>query len=113
MRLSMTTAMTANLPASRWTSERNSQGPNHDHPKAHLPRLRHLQPCPPGAVMRIKREKPPGLRRFHGEPVTRLIVSVPMATVKSVDSAMRPSRNRSEFVRLAIEEKLARIPAKK
>ena len=58
-------------------------------------------------------EKPPGLRRFHGEPVTRLIVSVPMATVKSVDSAMRPSRNRSEFVRLAIEEKLARIPAKK
>ena len=52
------------------------------------------------------------LRRFHGEPVTRLIVSVPLKTVKAVDDLSRNRwgncGNRSEFVRQAIEEKLAR-----
>lgn len=52
-------------------------------------------------------------RRFHGEPVMRLIVSVPKALAESVDHLIaRPGhaarRCRSEFVRLAIAEKLAR-----
>ena len=53
------------------------------------------------------------LRRFHREPVTRLIVSVTVADVARVDGliAHRVTRwpgNRSEFVRLAILEKLER-----
>lgn len=53
-------------------------------------------------------------RRFHGEPVMRLIVSVPTDTVKQVDQHMKAPeghaarRCRSEFVRLAIAEKLER-----
>lgn len=52
-------------------------------------------------------------RRFNGEPVTRLIVSVPAATVADVDlvlsSEQHPARGcRAEYVRLAITEKLAR-----
>lgn len=56
-------------------------------------------------------------RRFHGQPVSRLIVSVPVATVQDIDNLLDPMRHgprhpakgcRSEFVRLAIAEKLAR-----
>lgn len=53
-------------------------------------------------------------RRFNGEPVTRLIVSVPSDVVRTVDTLLRQARNhpargnRAEFVRLAITEKLAR-----
>lgn len=53
-------------------------------------------------------------RRFHGQPVMRLIVSVPDETVKQVDNLLKLNRrhpargNRAEFVRLAIAEKLAR-----
>ena len=55
------------------------------------------------------------LRRFHGEPVTRLIVSVTVADVVRVERLIerRYPRwaipgNRSEFVRQAIVEKLER-----
>lgn len=53
-------------------------------------------------------------RRFHGQPVTRLIVSVPDDLVAEVDRLLKLTRdhpargNRAEFVRLAIREKLAR-----
>lgn len=55
-------------------------------------------------------------RRFHGQPVTRLIVSVPEETVAQIDELLdwraerkHPARgNRSEYVRLAIFEKLQR-----
>ena len=52
-------------------------------------------------------------RRFHGEPVQRLIVSVPLSIVLLVDklllSAGSPSRScRAEFVRRAIAETLKR-----
>jgi hypothetical protein len=52
-------------------------------------------------------------RRFHGEPVARLIVSVPAATVAEVDRVLSGASHsargcRAEFVRLAIVEKLAR-----
>lgn len=53
-------------------------------------------------------------RRFKGQPVMRLIVSVSDETVKQVDSLLKlamhhPARgNRAEFVRLAIIEKLAK-----
>lgn len=49
-------------------------------------------------------------RRFHGEPVSRLIISVPLEVVHRIDEVARgrhPARgNRSEFIRLAIDEKL-------
>ncbi len=51
-------------------------------------------------------------RRFHGQPVTRLIVSVPVDVVAEVDKLLKLARkhpaqgNRAEFVRLAIAEKL-------
>lgn len=56
-------------------------------------------------------------RRFHGAPIRRLIVSVTAAEVDAVDElidgrmkkAWHPARGcRSEFVRMAIQEKLAR-----
>ena len=53
-------------------------------------------------------------RRFHGQPVTRLIVSVPVDVVAEVDRLLKLARkhpaqgNRAEFVRLAIAEKLKR-----
>ena len=60
-------------------------------------------------------------RKFGSEPVTRLIVSVPVSVVGEIDRVTRckyprPNRynrhpafgNRSEFVRLAIVEKLER-----
>lgn len=53
-------------------------------------------------------------RRFLGQPITRLIVSVPVDVVAEVDSLLRLARkhpargNRAEFVRLAIAEKLRR-----
>ena len=62
-------------------------------------------------------------RKFHGAPVVRLIVSVPVEVADEVDNligyphclewrksaATHPARrNRSEFVRLAIVEKLER-----
>lgn len=53
-------------------------------------------------------------RRFHGQPVARLIVSVPVDVVAEVDSLLKLARkhpargNRAEFVRLAIAEKLKR-----
>ena len=61
-------------------------------------------------------------RKFYGEPVARLIVSVPVEIVEEIDKLIgyRPGhlrpfggthparRNRSEFVRLAIPEKLQR-----
>lgn len=53
-------------------------------------------------------------RRFEGEPVARLIASVPVALVEQVDALLwqhrdHPARRcRSEYVRLAIAEKLAR-----
>lgn len=58
-------------------------------------------------------------RRFNGKAVMRLIVSVPTDTVKEVDALMKLNRlhpargNRSEFVRLAVLEKLARDSAPK
>lgn len=53
-------------------------------------------------------------RRFRGQPVTRLIASVPVEVVAEVDSLLKRTRshpargNRAEYVRLAISEKLAR-----
>ena len=53
-------------------------------------------------------------RRFNGEPVTRLIVSVTADAVRAVDrlltlAPVHAARGcRAEFVRLAIAEKLAR-----
>ena len=52
-------------------------------------------------------------RIFKGTPVRRLIVSVELATVHAVDEQLGYRHtyshgNRSEFVRQAIEEKLAR-----
>lgn len=53
-------------------------------------------------------------RRFRGQPVTRLIVSVPVDVVAEVDSLLKQTRNhpargnRAEYVRLAISEKLTR-----
>jgi hypothetical protein len=55
------------------------------------------------------------LRRFHNQPVMRLIVSVPMVTVEEIDriiKAPRPNRHpargcRAEYVRMALLEKLA------
>jgi predicted DNA-binding ribbon-helix-helix protein len=51
-------------------------------------------------------------RKFYGEPVTRIIASVPVSTVNEIRAIIRrghPARNNiSEFVRLAIMEKLKR-----
>jgi metal-responsive CopG/Arc/MetJ family transcriptional regulator len=53
-------------------------------------------------------------RHFHGEPVERLIASVPTALVEQIDALLwenrqHPARRcRSEFIRLALAEKLAR-----
>ena len=51
-------------------------------------------------------------RKFHGAGINRLIVSVPVEDVEEIDALIRgrhPAKgNRSEFVRLAIREKLAR-----
>ncbi len=56
-------------------------------------------------------------RRFHGEPVTRLIVSVPVDVVDEVDQLIvgglwphyHPAKGcRAEFIRMAITEKLER-----
>ena len=64
-------------------------------------------------------------RRFHGEPVTRLIASVPKVTVMAIDDHIDRNKAdhianywgerwhpvqicRSEFIRLAILEKLER-----
>lgn len=53
-------------------------------------------------------------RHFHGEPVTRLIASVPTELVQRVDALLREDRKhparrcRSEYVRLALAEKLKR-----
>lgn len=60
-------------------------------------------------------------RKFKGEPINRLIVSVPLSMVEQIDRVTRckyPRHNRcnrhpafgnrSEFVRLAIVEKLER-----
>jgi len=63
----------------------------------------------------------PMRRKFNGEPINRLIVSVPISMVEEIDRVTgckypRHNRynrhpafgNRSEFVRLAIVEKLER-----
>lgn len=52
-------------------------------------------------------------RMFRGKPVRRLIVSIEQSTIETVDNHLNKgscwrSGNRSEFVRLAIEEKLKR-----
>ena len=56
-------------------------------------------------------------RRFNGEPVTRLIVSVPVDVVAEVDRLLvgglwprcHPAKGcRAEFIRIAIAEKLER-----
>ncbi|WP_310461063.1 hypothetical protein [Sphaerotilus sp.] len=53
-------------------------------------------------------------RRFEGVPVERLIASVPTALVEQIDSLLwenrqHPARRcRSEYIRLALAEKLAR-----
>lgn len=48
-------------------------------------------------------------RLFKNQPKIRLIVSVETETVAAIDRLIRyPNANRSEFVRLAIEEKLER-----
>lgn len=55
-------------------------------------------------------------RRFHGEPVRRLIISVPIVTVADIDNLMagiwcrqHPAKGcRAEFIRIAIAEKLER-----
>ena len=56
----------------------------------------------------------PLCRHFHGAPVARLIASVPGALVEQIDALMREDRShparrcRSEFIRLALAEKLDR-----
>ena len=54
-------------------------------------------------------------RRFYGEVVRRLIVSVPVATVDQIDALLAgygrrhpADRCRAEFIRIAIAEKLER-----
>lgn len=53
-------------------------------------------------------------RRFKGRPVTRLIVTMPADTVAALDRLLgtmpgHPARGcRSEFLRLAVAEKLGR-----
>ena len=56
-------------------------------------------------------------RRFYGEVVRRLIVSVPVATVDHIDALLAVSNYgqrhpangcRAEFIRIAIAEKLER-----
>ena len=56
-------------------------------------------------------------RRFHGEEVRRLIVSVPVVTVDLIDALLagyrfgerHPAHGcRSEYIRIAIAEKLER-----
>lgn len=55
-------------------------------------------------------------RQFHGEPVSRLIVSIEQETVEAIDKLIgypygsrHPAEgNRAEFVRLAIERELER-----
>ena len=56
-------------------------------------------------------------RRFHGKPARRLIVSVPVVTVAVIDALIdrssmgkrHPAKGcRSEFIRIAITEKLER-----
>lgn len=52
-------------------------------------------------------------RRFNGEPITRLIVSVPDTTVRKIDKLLMqpddPARGcMAEWLRLAITEKLVR-----
>lgn len=53
-------------------------------------------------------------RRFEGEPVSRLIASVPVALVEQVDALLWENRDhparrcRSEYIRLALAEKLKR-----
>ncbi len=53
-------------------------------------------------------------RRFNGEPVVRLIVSMPADMVAAIDKLLtdrprHPARGcRSEFLRLAVAEKLGR-----
>jgi hypothetical protein len=56
-------------------------------------------------------------RRFYGEEVRRLIVSVPVITVTEIDALLsgssfgkrHPANGcRSEFIRIAIDEKLQR-----
>jgi hypothetical protein len=52
-------------------------------------------------------------RRFHGEPVTRIITTVPSAMLNEVNRAMaqpgHQARNcLAEFVRLALAEKIGR-----
>ena len=51
-------------------------------------------------------------RLFKGTPTTRLIVAVEISVVGEIDRLMKTTglagRNRSEFVRLAIEAALAR-----
>jgi hypothetical protein len=53
-------------------------------------------------------------RRFNGEPVVRLIVSMPADMVAAIDQLLtaRPRHTargcRSEFLRLAVAEKLGR-----
>jgi metal-responsive CopG/Arc/MetJ family transcriptional regulator len=53
-------------------------------------------------------------RRFEGEPVSRLIASVPTELVQQIDALLwenrkHPARRcRSEYIRLALAEKLAR-----
>jgi len=53
-------------------------------------------------------------RRFNGEPVVRLIVTMPADMVAAIDQLLTESprhparRCRSEFLRLAVAEKLGR-----
>ena len=53
-------------------------------------------------------------RHFHGEPNERLIASVPTALVEQIDALLWENRDhparrcRSEFIRLALAEKLKR-----
>ena len=56
-------------------------------------------------------------RRFHGEPVQRLIVSIPVVTVEEIDALLawtnfgkrHPANGcRAEYIRIAIAEKLER-----
>lgn len=53
-------------------------------------------------------------RHFHGEPNERLIASVPTALVEQIDALLWENRDhparrcRSEYIRLALAEKLKR-----
>ena len=53
-------------------------------------------------------------RMFRGKPTERLIIRIECETVEAIDELLRAGRswavgNRSEFVRIAIEDRIRRL----